>query len=124
MRLASVGCAASFAFAVVFAPIFATALALTVVLAFARVLGKGLLFGVSHGLEGDARTVRCARGVGSRGEGSGQKPGDSRAGNHCLGWVHMIFCLGLISVRLRVCIKLGQRPISHPFRLVYASAYR
>jgi len=91
MRLASVRRAASFAFAIVFAPIFAPALALTVVLPFARVFWKGLFFGVSHGLERDARTVGGARGVGSRGEGPGQKPGNSRAGNHCLGWVHMIF---------------------------------
>jgi hypothetical protein len=45
-------------------------LALTFVHAFAGVFGQGF-FGVSHGLEGNARVVRRARGVASRGEGSG-----------------------------------------------------
>ena len=39
--------------------------------------------------------VRRARGVGSRGDGSGQKPGNRCAGNHCLGWFHMIFSYGV-----------------------------
>lgn len=60
MRLASVGRTTPFTFAVVFAPILATALALTVVLAFAGVFGKGF-FLVSHSLEGDPRTVRRGR---------------------------------------------------------------
>jgi len=67
MRLASVGRAASLAFAGVFARILATALALAVVLSFARVFGKGSFFSVSHSLEGNARMVGRARGVGTRG---------------------------------------------------------
>lgn len=55
LRLASVGCAASLAFAGVLAwaaTALASALALTLVFTFARVFGKGLL-GVSHRVEGD-----------------------------------------------------------------------
>ena len=68
---ASVGGATSLAFARVLA--FATsiaglaaALALTIVLAFTRVF---TLFGISHGLEGDARIAQRARGIGTHSDG-------------------------------------------------------
>src|SRR5258707_9099621 len=70
---ASVSGAASLAFARVLA--FATsvaglaaALTLTIVLAFARVF---TLFGISHGLEGDARIAQSARGIGTHSDGPG-----------------------------------------------------
>jgi hypothetical protein len=66
----TIGPAASFSFAVVFSPILAPALALAVVLAFTRMLWKGLFFRVCHGLKRDPGTVRRARGIGSRSDGS------------------------------------------------------
>src|SRR5215470_62200 len=99
MRLASVGCAASQAFAFVFAPVLATALALTVVQTFACVFGQRLFF-LSHGLEGDARIVRRARGVGSHGGGASQQPGNCGASDDCFRRFHVLilFCMWLISV--------------------------
>jgi hypothetical protein len=61
----AVGCAASLAFAVVFAPVLATAQALAIVVAFARVFWKWGFFSVSHSLERNARMAGRARGVGS-----------------------------------------------------------
>ena len=65
--------ATALAFARVFA--FATsvaglaaALALTIVLAFARVL---TLLGISHGLEGDSGIAQRARGIGAHSDGPG-----------------------------------------------------
>jgi hypothetical protein len=68
---ASVSCAASLAFARVLAFAtsvagLATALALTIVLAFARVF---TLFGISHGLKGDARITQRRHGVGTHSDG-------------------------------------------------------
>ena len=70
---APVSCAASLAFARVLAFAtsvagLATALALTIVLAFARVF---TLFGISHGLEGDARITQRRRGIGTHCDGPG-----------------------------------------------------
>ena len=70
---ASVSCAASLAFARVLAFAtsvagLATALTLTIVLAFARVF---TLFGVSHRLERDARIAQRARGIGTHSDGPG-----------------------------------------------------
>jgi hypothetical protein len=93
MRLASVGRTASLTFALVFAPILAAALALAVVLAFTSVFRKGLFFGVCHGLKRDPRTVRRARGIRSRSDGSAQEAGYGRAGNHCLRWFHSFLSL-------------------------------
>src|ERR1700758_1584919 len=93
MRLASVRCAASFAFAGVFAPVLTPALALAIVLSFTRVLRKGLFFRVCHGLKRDPRTMRRARGIRSRSDGSAQKAGYSRTGNHCLRRFHSFLSL-------------------------------
>ena len=48
----------------------ATALALAVVLTFARVFRQRIL-SVSHRLEGDARMAGCARGIGTEGHRPG-----------------------------------------------------
>jgi hypothetical protein len=65
-----------------------TALPLALVLAFARVFGKGGFFSFSHSLEGGARVAGRARGIGTHGYGPTEEAGDCRAGNHCFGWFH------------------------------------
>src|ERR1700741_4637117 len=93
MRLAAVRCAASFYFAFVFAPILAPALALAIVLSFTCVLRKGLFFRVWLGLKREPRTMRRSRGIRTRSDGSAQKAGYSRTGNHCLRRFHSFLSL-------------------------------
>ena len=77
---------------------FAAALTLALVLAFACVFA---FFSISHRLEGDPSMARCARCIGTHGEGPSQEAGNRRPSDYGLGWFnHVITFLCMFGVLL------------------------